>query len=140
MYFSCVRCYHCSHKCSLISGYIYGFFLPLQAWPNKNKRQYYRTISPIFQKPPPPGFLASPSLRDLMLGGFLLWGLLLWGLLLPAGLLAGDSRRRILHSPGDFILGGLFPMHEQVKWAWEWKKKVGVNIQTSDLIIYSFVL
>lgn len=29
--------------------------------------------------------------------------------------LAGDGRRRVLHLPGDLLLGGLFPMHEQVR-------------------------
>ena len=34
--------------------------------------------------------------------------------LLMRGALAGDGRRRVLHLPGDLLLGGLFPMHEQV--------------------------
>ena len=29
--------------------------------------------------------------------------------------LTGDGRRRVLHLPGDLLLGGLFPMHEQVR-------------------------
>jgi len=33
--------------------------------------------------------------------------------LLVAVALAGDGRRRVLHLPGDLLLGGLFPMHEQ---------------------------
>ena len=30
------------------------------------------------------------------------------------GVVGGDSRRKVLHLPGDLLLGGLFPMHEQV--------------------------
>ena len=35
--------------------------------------------------------------------------------LLMRGALTGDGRRRVLHLPGDLLLGGLFPMHEQVR-------------------------
>ena len=38
--------------------------------------------------------------------------------LLVAVALAGDGRRRVLHLPGDLLLGGLFPMHEQVILVW----------------------
>ena len=36
-------------------------------------------------------------------------------LLMVGVVLAGDGRRRVLHLPGDLLLGGLFPMHEQVR-------------------------
>ena len=134
MYFSCEICFNCSHKFYLPLVHISLLFCHYKPSLTKTK-DIFLDFSPIFQTDPthPPGLLACHSPRDLMLGGLLLGGLLLGGLLLPSGLLAGDSRRRILHSPGDFILGGLFPMHEQVKLGWEWKKVVRVNIQEYDL-------
>ena len=32
-----------------------------------------------------------------------------------SNIVAGDSKRRIVHIAGDLLLGGLFPMHEQVE-------------------------
>ena len=73
--------------------------------------------------------------------------------------LAGDGRRRVLHLPGDLLLGGLFPMHEQVRqiqskrqrqrqtkskrsspwWTLPYARNIRAGIKTLQIAVISFM-
>ena len=65
--------------------------------------------------------------------------LLLFHLLISFAL-AGDGRRRVLHLPGDLLLGGLFPMHEQVRFPVELREGVKKKGTGSVTVKYPFFL